>query len=173
MGDAVASPEHYVQGHIEAIYAIEQVLGKEGFRQFCMGNYLKYAMRHAHKNGDEDLKKAETYLDWAVNGLPAPRNNRVPHKDRKLSAAEERAIISLSVLLQHELDLKVPGWWRVTSVAITPVGTSNSQIVVSVEDKSQLTVTVVLSVMTGEQYTSIVYDVIDELKKMYPSGRWA
>jgi hypothetical protein len=74
----VLSPKHYTQGHLETIYVIEQVLGKEGFKAFCMGNYIKYKERHAFKNGAEDLAKAEQYLTWAVNGLPEPIDGKVP-----------------------------------------------------------------------------------------------
>lgn len=74
----VFSPQHYAQGYIETIYVIEQTLGPEGFKAYCMGNYLKYKARHEHKNGKEDLEKAEVYLGWAVNGLPKPVNGRLP-----------------------------------------------------------------------------------------------
>lgn len=74
----VHSPKHYVQGHLETIYVIQQVLGEQGFKDFCIGNYIKYRERHAFKNGGEDLKKAEQYLEWATNGLPEPVNGRVP-----------------------------------------------------------------------------------------------
>lgn len=76
--DNVNSPEHYTNGHVETIYAIENVLGPEGFKAYCMGNYMKYMARHRKKNGEEDLKKAEVYLGWAANGLPAPVNGKVP-----------------------------------------------------------------------------------------------
>lgn len=76
--DNVNSPAHYTNGHVETIYAIENVLGPEGFKAYCMGNYMKYMARHRKKNGEEDLKKAEVYLGWAANGLPAPVNGKVP-----------------------------------------------------------------------------------------------
>ena len=76
--DNVNSPEHYTNGHVETIYAIENVLGPEGFKAYCMGNYMKYMARHRKKNGEEDLKKAEVYLGWAANGLPAPVNGKLP-----------------------------------------------------------------------------------------------
>lgn len=76
--DNVNSPEHYTNGHVETIYAIENVLGPEGFKAYCMGNYMKYMARHRKKNGEEDLKKAGVYLGWAANGLPAPVNGKLP-----------------------------------------------------------------------------------------------
>lgn len=71
--ETVNHPEHYLQGYIETIYAIAQTLGPEGFKAFCMGNWMKYRERAAHKGKAEDLKKAEVYLGWAVNGLPFPK----------------------------------------------------------------------------------------------------
>lgn len=76
--DNVNSPKHYTRGHVETIYAIENVLGPEGFKAYCMGNYMKYMARHQHKNGEEDLKKAQVYLNWLTNGLPAPVNGKLP-----------------------------------------------------------------------------------------------
>lgn len=76
--EQVYSPKHYLQGHLETIYVIQQVLGEQGFKDFCMGNYIKYRERHTFKNGEQDLKKAEQYLEWATNGLPEPVNGRVP-----------------------------------------------------------------------------------------------
>lgn len=76
--EKIYSPPHYTQGYLETIYVIQQILGVEGFKAFCMGNYIKYKERHSYKNGAEDLKKAEQYLEWATNGLPKPVNGRVP-----------------------------------------------------------------------------------------------
>lgn len=76
--DNVNSPKHYTSGHVETIYAIENVLGKEGFKAYCMGNYMKYMARHQLKNGEEDLKKAQVYLKWYTDGLPAPVNGKLP-----------------------------------------------------------------------------------------------
>ena len=60
------SPEHYQQGGIECIDAIRAALGPEGFRDYCAGNVHKYVWRHRHKNGVEELKKAQVYLGWMV-----------------------------------------------------------------------------------------------------------
>lgn len=170
MSEAVASPKHYVQGHIEAIYVIEQVLGKEGFRQFCMGNYLKYKMRHEHKNGDEDLQKALVYLDWATNGLPAPVNNRVPHKQKE---GEARASNSIAAVLQHELDILKPGYWTVGGVTTIPAGRKN-KVIADIEHKeTDFRIRVVLdNVHEGARYADIVFDLIAEAKQLHPAGPW-
>lgn len=60
------SPKHYqLEGlNVESIEVIKSVLGKEGFKSFCKGNTMKYLIRAEKKNGLEDYKKAQTYLNW-------------------------------------------------------------------------------------------------------------
>lgn len=63
--EAVNSPSHYTTGGIETIDFIRAKLGPEGFRAYCLGNVLKYVSRWESKNGEEDLKKALKYMEWA------------------------------------------------------------------------------------------------------------
>lgn len=65
MHDPVNSPNHY-QGPIECIEAVEASMSLESFRGFLKGNCLKYLWRYQHKNGAEDLKKAQWYLDRLI-----------------------------------------------------------------------------------------------------------
>lgn len=65
--DQVNSPKHYTQGGIETIDYIRAKLGKKGTVAYCMGNVLKYTSRWQDKNGQEDLKKAQWYLNYAIN----------------------------------------------------------------------------------------------------------
>lgn len=66
VSDNVNAPDHYkLRGlDIEAIDVIRGALDEDEFRGFCKGNVLKYTIREAHKNGDEDLKKAKKYLEF-------------------------------------------------------------------------------------------------------------
>lgn len=64
--DPVNSPSHYRQGAIEAIDAIKSALGDEGFKDYCVGNALKYLFRWRHKNGLEDLRKSCWYVNEAI-----------------------------------------------------------------------------------------------------------
>lgn len=71
--DNVEHPSHYNQHGIECIEAIRASLGDE-FESYCKGNVMKYLWRYKYKNGVEDLKKAQVYLNWMVeaageNGL--------------------------------------------------------------------------------------------------------
>ena len=62
MSDQVNQPEHYRQGAIECIDAIEAALTPEEFRGYCKGNLIKYAWRERHKGGVQSLMKGQWYL---------------------------------------------------------------------------------------------------------------
>ena len=60
--EMVDHPDHYNQGKIEVIDAIE-----DWDLNFNEGNVVKYVARHRHKiNPLEDLKKAKWYLDRII-----------------------------------------------------------------------------------------------------------
>jgi hypothetical protein len=63
--DPVNHPPHYTQGDIECIDAIRAALGRDGFIAYCRGNAMKYIWRCNHKNGVEDMHKAEWYINRA------------------------------------------------------------------------------------------------------------
>ena len=58
------NPEHYKQGKVECIDALESAtVGKQGIEAVCTANIIKYLWRYESKNGLEDVKKAEWYLN--------------------------------------------------------------------------------------------------------------
>lgn len=62
--DVVNSPEHYRQGGIECIEAIEASMTREEFKGYLRGSVLKYLWRYQHKGKPvEDLRKASWFLD--------------------------------------------------------------------------------------------------------------
>lgn len=63
----VDRPSHYSQGSVEPIDYMKSVMEKDGFEAGCIMNVIKYVSRYKHKNGVEDLKKAQKYLTWAIN----------------------------------------------------------------------------------------------------------
>lgn len=69
MSDNVNHPNHYTQGDIETIDYIKDKLTDEEFRGFVKGNVLKYVSREGLKNGDEDLKKSNWYLNKLIEVL--------------------------------------------------------------------------------------------------------
>jgi hypothetical protein len=67
-GDVVNHPTHYNQSGIECIDAIEAATGG-GFEHYLQGNIMKYLWRYRYKNGVEDLKKAQWYLNKLIGTL--------------------------------------------------------------------------------------------------------
>ena len=63
--DNVNHPPHYNQQKVECIDAIESATGA-GFESYLQGNILKYIWRYNYKNGTEDLKKAQWYLNKLI-----------------------------------------------------------------------------------------------------------
>ena len=69
--DPVNHPSHYQGNGVECIDCIESaVSGLDGFHGFCAGNAIKYIFRFSHKNGVEDLRKAEWYIDRLIKAIP-------------------------------------------------------------------------------------------------------
>lgn len=66
--DNVNHPDHYNQGGIECIDYIKQQLG-DTFDAYCQGNVIKYLHRWRYKNGLEDLRKAQWYLNAMVTAV--------------------------------------------------------------------------------------------------------
>lgn len=67
MSDNVNHPSHYNTGSIEVIDYIEDKLDYNEFTGYLTGNIIKYISRYKHKNGIEDLQKAEWYLNYLIN----------------------------------------------------------------------------------------------------------
>lgn len=67
--DMVNSPDHYKVGGIETLDFIEAKLSVEEFNGYCLGNVLKYISRYKQKNGLEDIKKAQFYLNKVVDKM--------------------------------------------------------------------------------------------------------
>ena len=63
MIDNVNNPAHYGKGSIECITYLEDFLNGEEYIGYLRGNIAKYLHRWRHKNGLEDLKKAQWYLN--------------------------------------------------------------------------------------------------------------
>lgn len=73
--DKVNHPSHYTTGEIEVINYIRDKLGADEFTGYCIGNVLKYVSRWRHKDGVQDLEKAQVYLNWAIES--AKKENHV------------------------------------------------------------------------------------------------
>jgi hypothetical protein len=71
--DVVNKPPHY-QGEVEAIDSIKAAMSYEAFKGYCQGNALKYIIRYDRKNGVEDLRKAEWYINRLIKHLENGKN---------------------------------------------------------------------------------------------------
>lgn len=65
MGTAVNHPDHYqMKNGLEVIDIIDAVTD---VKAFCKGNAIKYICREDKKNGVEDLKKADWYIQYLID----------------------------------------------------------------------------------------------------------
>lgn len=64
MSKNAIEPDHYRQGKYETIDVIESIV--EDFESHLVGTIVKYISRYKYKNGIEDLKKAEWYLQKLI-----------------------------------------------------------------------------------------------------------
>lgn len=69
MGNVINHPDHYqLPNGMEAIDIIEAVTANlTGIEAFDMGNALKYQMRFKNKNGIQDLRKADWYIQHLIS----------------------------------------------------------------------------------------------------------
>ena len=66
--DMVNHPPHYNFGGLEVIDVIKAFTSDlKGIEATDTGNVIKYILRWNHKNGLEDLKKAQWYLGHLIN----------------------------------------------------------------------------------------------------------
>lgn len=62
--EKVNHPSHYNRENaLECIDEMELIFGIEAVKNFCVCNAWKYRYRAADKNGEEDLKKSDWYLN--------------------------------------------------------------------------------------------------------------
>lgn len=61
------NPQHYRQGGIECIDALAAAtVNLSGIEAVCTANAIKYLWRWKQKNGVEDLKKAQWYINKLI-----------------------------------------------------------------------------------------------------------
>lgn len=65
--DNVNNPSHYTSGGIETLDYIKAKV--KDYPSYAAGNILKYVSRYEYKNGIEDLKKAQFYLNDLIEWM--------------------------------------------------------------------------------------------------------
>ena len=80
MSEMVNHPDHYQsKSGLEAIDVIEAFCdGLNGLEAFCTGNAMKYLCRWKKKNGIEDLKKAQWYLNRLIEYVENLNKSKEP-----------------------------------------------------------------------------------------------
>lgn len=67
------NPDHYKQAGIECLDAMAAaVSGKSGIEAICVSNVIKYLWRYEMKNGLEDVRKAQWYINRLVEEMDKP-----------------------------------------------------------------------------------------------------
>lgn len=66
MKDIINAPEHYHVNGIDVIRFAELQFSKDEQKGFYRINAMKYLTRYDRKNGSEDLKKAQFYLNKLI-----------------------------------------------------------------------------------------------------------
>lgn len=109
MVDNVNHPSHYTQGGVECIDAITAAtVKKTGIEAVCTANVIKYLWRYESKNGMEDVKKAQWYLNRLINeleGKPAvtPEPIVCPHIWEAYGVSREKGALGLCTLIRCRL----------------------------------------------------------------------
>lgn len=91
--EAVNHPTHYTECSLECIDVMLAVFGRKAVTDFCIINAFKYMWRYDHKNGLEDLQKAERYLAMATTFQMgnAEQENRIINMKAVLEVLMRRA----------------------------------------------------------------------------------
>lgn len=95
--DLVNHPSHYETGKFECIDVMEEALGRDVVKGFCIGNAFKYLYRAKRKNGLEDFKKAQWYLNKVIS-MEDEDNTKDPYADQK------EGLIKLEEKILNEAD---------------------------------------------------------------------
>lgn len=73
--ERVNHPEYYTPEKIECIDALEVAIKDlQGMEAFCTANIIKYMWRWKRKNGLEDLRKANWYLNKLIQEVEGKNN---------------------------------------------------------------------------------------------------
>ena len=71
--DAI-NPSHYQTGKYECIDVMIEAIGKDAVMGFCVCNAFKYIYRNGRKNGLEDIKKAQWYINKYIELKEGDKN---------------------------------------------------------------------------------------------------
>lgn len=94
--DLVNHPKHYADScSLECIEAMLVAFGAEATFDFCVCNAFKYLWRHKNKNGEQDIEKA----NWYVNKAESIFNAFSPKQPKSFDDSKYEKIIALRDLI--------------------------------------------------------------------------
>lgn len=85
--DNINHPFHYTYGGIEVLDIIEAYSVN-----FHLGNVIKYILRSPYKNGLEDLKKAQFYLNRYVAMVEKQNDNTAPAQTASAVSEDQQEV---------------------------------------------------------------------------------
>lgn len=86
MNNNVEHPKHYNrEGAMECIDEMVVIFGLEDTLAFCKLNAWKYRYRAADKNGEEDLKKSDWYINKYRELSQITESKEEPKKNKVIS----------------------------------------------------------------------------------------
>lgn len=103
--DNVNHPHHYEGStSIECIQAMTLIFGEDTVADFCACNAFKYMWRYKNKNGMEDLKKAEWYLNKIEEFGEKCDQGKIPGYFMNITAIYRRLRTMLDELMKKEAE---------------------------------------------------------------------
>ena len=97
------NPDHYKEKtSLECIEAMQIAFGREKVLTFCVLNAWKYIWRWKHKNGQEDLVKANWYVEKARDIINDPETSPINNSYRYIKTTIEMSIYIDKHLLEVE-----------------------------------------------------------------------
>lgn len=89
------NPDHYKNStSLECIEAMQIAFGREHVFHFCICNTWKYIWRWKNKNGVEDLKKAQWYVNRAKEIINDPETSPMLHSE---------SLLEMTLYIEREL----------------------------------------------------------------------
>lgn len=104
------NPDHYKKGIVECIVALEAAtVGKFGIEAVCTTSAIKYLWRYEAKNGLEDVKKAQWYINMLIEVLERRENKSYGERQYPLTPEESFKVVSDQFQKEEESSKSLEG----------------------------------------------------------------
>lgn len=122
--ETVNHPSHYNRENaIECIEEMELIFGTEAVMTFCLLNAWKYRYRAADKNGSNDLKKSDWYMN-KYKELKEKQENKSNDPNKytitiPYQPNNNNGIVTVPCHKEHPIDRDWYNWWYNQPICIT------------------------------------------------------